>query len=116
MYPYYIFGQFDLYLICITLGAAACLLLFRLLADRVRLIGVGVSGFEAGGPSQLSLMPEKKPVQDEQRRGRLDKAVDTLRSRYGRDAVVRGRLFDVDPDDRRKVGVQAERAEADTWK
>ena len=37
MYPYYIFGQFDLYLICITLGAAASLLLFRLLADRTRL-------------------------------------------------------------------------------
>lgn len=100
-----------------TIFETACAILEGLeLADRVRLIGVGVSGFEAGGPSQLSLMPEKKPVQDEQRRGRLDKAVDALRSRYGRDAVVRGRLFDVDPDDRRKVGVQAERAEADTWK
>ena len=86
------------------------------LADRVRLIGVGVSGFEAGGPSQLSLVPEKKPVADEQRRGRLDKAVDALRSRYGRDAVVRGRLFETDPDDRRKAEVQAERAEADKWK
>ena len=56
MYPYYIFGQFDLYLICITLGAAACLLLFRLLADRVRLstrltnlaLGGGVAGLAAG--------------------------------------------------------------------
>ena len=56
MYPYYIFGQFDLYLICITLGAAACLLLFRLLADRVRLstpltnlaLGGGVAGIAAG--------------------------------------------------------------------
>ncbi len=56
MYPYYIFGQFDLYLICITLGAAGCLLLFRLLADRARLstrltnlaLGGGVAGLSAG--------------------------------------------------------------------
>ncbi|MBQ8859592.1 MAG: prolipoprotein diacylglyceryl transferase [Clostridia bacterium] len=56
MYPYYIFGQFDLYLICITLGAVACLFLFRLLADRVRLstpltnlsLGGGVAGLAAG--------------------------------------------------------------------
>ena len=37
MYPYMIFGGFDLYTICIALGAAGCLLLFRLLADRLHL-------------------------------------------------------------------------------
>ena len=72
-----------------------------------------MSGFEAGGPSQLSLMPEPKPQSDEKRRGRLDKAVDALRARYGRDAVVRGRLFESHGEtDRAQAAVQAERAEA----
>lgn len=63
------------------------------LADRVRLVGVGVSGFEAGGPVQLSLMEEKRPEKNEGRRDRLNMAVDALRSRYGGDAVMRGRIF-----------------------
>ena len=78
-----------------TIYDTACAILDEVeLADRVRLIGVGVSGFEEGGPSQLSLMPEPKPQCEEKRRGRLDRAVDALRERYGRDAVVRGRLFE----------------------
>ncbi len=78
-----------------TIYDTACAILDGVeLADRVRLIGVGVSGFEEGGPSQLSLMPEPKPQSEEKKRGRLDKAVDALRERYGRDAVVRGRLFE----------------------
>ena len=56
MYPYKIFGDFDLYTICITLGAAACLVVFRLLADRLRLsarltnltLAAGVAGMAAG--------------------------------------------------------------------
>ena len=97
-----------------TIYDTACAILDGVeLADRVRLIGVGVSGFEAGGPSQLSLMPEPKPQSDEKRRGRLDKAVDVLRARYGRDAVVRGRLFEAHGEtDRAQAAVQAERAEA----
>jgi DNA polymerase-4 len=84
------------------------------LADRVRLIGVGVSSFEEGGPSQLSLLPPKEPEKDESRRGKLDKAVDALRARYGREAVVRGRLFEAyGEDDDRKAASQAERMEAD---
>ena len=84
------------------------------LADRVRLIGVGVSGFEEGGPSQLSLLPPKEPEKDESRRGKLDKAVDALRARYGREAVVRGRLFEAHGEgDDRKAASQAERMEAD---
>ena len=78
-----------------TIYDTACAILDGVeLADRVRLIGVGVSGFEEGGPSQLSLMPEPKPQCEEKRRGRLDRAVDALRERYGSDAVVRGRLFE----------------------
>lgn len=37
MYPYKIFGDFDLYSILITLGAIGCLVLVRLLADRSKL-------------------------------------------------------------------------------
>ena len=101
-----------------TIYDTACAILDGVeLADRVRLIGVGVSGFEAGGPSQLSLMPEPKPEADEKRRGRLDRAVDVLRARYGRDAVVRGRLFEPQGEsDRVQAAVQAERAEADAMK
>ncbi len=73
----------------------ACAVLDGLdLTDMVRLVGVGVSGFEAGAPKQLSLMPAKEPEKDEARRGRLNMAVDALRSRYGGGAVMRGRLFE----------------------
>ncbi|MBQ2760685.1 MAG: DNA polymerase IV [Mailhella sp.] len=101
-----------------TIYDTACAILDGVeLADRVRLIGVGVSGFEEGGPSQLSLMPEPKPQSEEKRRGRLDRAVDALRERYGRDAVVRGRLFEPQGEsDREQAAVQAERAEAQALK
>lgn len=56
MYPYKIFGDFDLYTILITLGAAGALVVFRLLSDRVRLsarltnlaLAAGVGGMAAG--------------------------------------------------------------------
>jgi len=101
-----------------TIYDTACAILDGVdLAGRVRLIGVGVSGFEEGGPSQLSLMPEPKPQSEEKRRGRLDRAVDALRERYGRDAVVRGRLFEPQGEsDREQAAVQAERAEAQALK
>lgn len=84
------------------------------LAARVRLIGVGVSGFEAGGPVQLSLVPGKRTEQDEKKRGRLNAAVDALRARYGNEAVTRGRLFEARGEsDRKQAAIQAERAEAD---
>ena len=83
------------------------------LADRVRLVGVGVSGFEAGGPVQLSLMAEKRPEKNEGRRDRLNMAVDALRSRYGGDAVMRGRIFahraEGDPEEKER---RVDRAEA----
>lgn len=101
-----------------TIYDTACSILEGLeLTDRVRLIGVGVSGFEAGGPSQLSLMPVPEPEKDEKRRGKLDKAVDALRARYGRDAVVRGRLFETHSDsDKAQADIQRERAEAHAMK
>ncbi|MBQ8173547.1 MAG: DNA polymerase IV [Mailhella sp.] len=101
-----------------TIYDTACSILEGLeLTDRVRLIGVGVSGFEAGGPSQLSLMPAPEPEKDEKRRGKLDKAVDALRARYGRDAVVRGRLFESHSEsDKAQADIQRERAEAHAMK
>lgn len=37
MYPYKLFGDFDLYMICILIGAVGCLVLVRKLADRLAL-------------------------------------------------------------------------------
>ena len=83
------------------------------LEGRVRLVGVGVSGFEAGAPTQLSLMPEKEAEgEEEKRRDRLNRAVDALRSRYGGGVVVRGRLFEGRGEEDARAAVQAERAEA----
>ena len=92
----------------------ACAVLDALeLSDRVRLIGVGVSGFEAGGPVQLSLLPTERPEKDEGKRDRLNMAVDALRSRYGGRAVMRGRLFEPrDEADGNASAGQRERAEA----
>lgn len=92
----------------------ACAILDRLeLAGRVRLVGVGVSGFEAGAPEQLSLMPEKAAAgEEEKKRDKLNMAVDALRSRYGTKAVVRGRLFEGGSGDHEAEAIQAERAEA----
>lgn len=67
------------------------------LAGPVRLIGLRVSGFEAGLPLELSLLTEEGNVPDKDRRGKLDTAVDALRARYGGDAVMRGRLFIASP-------------------
>ena len=84
------------------------------LAGAVRLVGVGVSGFDAGPPVRLSLLPEPEPVRDERRRGRLDTAVDTLRERYGRDAVMRGRIFaSQGGKDQEKVERQDDKAESE---
>ena len=101
--------------ICSTEGIyeTACGLLDHLhLEGRVRLVGVGVSGFEAGGPVQLSLMPERKDEkEDEGRRDRLNRAVDALRARYGGGAVMRGRLFEGRSGNGDMDRVQQDRAE-----
>lgn len=63
----------------------------------VRLIGLGVSGFESPPPKQALLpglpCPDGHDPQQEARRLRLDKALDNLRQKFGKQAVQRGRLF-----------------------
>lgn len=69
------------------------------LGQPVRLIGLSVSGFEA--PAEQLLLPGAPASgrhgrgalpapEEEERRRRLDRALDTLRERFGRDAVRRG--------------------------
>lgn len=60
----------------------------------LRLIGVGVSQFGAEA-RQLKLLPDV----DEERKERdaaLDAALDSLRDKFGNQAVIRGKLFDKD--------------------
>ena len=72
---------------------AACKLLENLvLEDKVRLIGVGVSGFDDERPRQFSLLaPDEGRL--EEKRVSLNSALDALRDRYGQAAVTRGKLF-----------------------
>jgi DNA polymerase-4 len=64
------------------------------LEQAVRLVGVGVSNFHHG-PVQLSLLEDLEGPRagDDGRKDRLDKALDAVRERFGRDAVVSGRVF-----------------------
>ncbi|MHC1791468.1 DNA polymerase IV [Solidesulfovibrio sp.] len=58
----------------------------------LRLIGVGVSHF-GDQPRQLSLLTTAG--QDETRRhGKIDAALDAIRDKFGRQAIIRGRLFE----------------------
>lgn len=58
----------------------------------VRLIGLGVSNF-GHGQTQFSLLPA--PEHDRAAElARLDRALDAIRDKFGRDAVARGLLFD----------------------
>ena len=82
-----------------TIFEVGCGLLRELpLPQPVRLIGLGVSGFDAP-VAQLLLPGAVKPVtqgldpQVEAKRQKLDAALDDLRSRFGNKAVQRGRLF-----------------------
>lgn len=83
-----------------TIYQKACELLDGVaLAKAVRLIGVGVSGFEEQHHNvQLSLLSfaeQDRKVQEEleEKRSSLDSALDSLREKYGSKAVVRGKLF-----------------------
>ena len=77
-----------------TLYEAACALLDALtLTQPVRLIGLGVSGFDAGREQQLFLPFGTKTQDCDDRRKRLDQTLDQLNDRFGRDAIIRGRLF-----------------------
>ena len=74
------------------------------LGQPVRLIGLSVSGFEA--PAEQLLLPGAvsgrrgkgglPAPEEEDRRRRLDRALDTLRERFGRDAVQRGGIHGTD--------------------
>jgi DNA polymerase-4 len=59
------------------------------LRSKVRLIGISVSNFDRR-PIQLSLFPDP----DKERRERLDETLDAIREKFGREKLVRGRLFD----------------------
>jgi DNA polymerase-4 len=75
-------------------GQALALLSANLPAGRqVRLIGVGVSGVLDGGGYQLDLFDDH-----DQRRMRLDRALDAIRGRYGRQAIVRASLLAPGPE------------------
>ncbi len=83
-----------------TIFENACILLDELpLAKAVRLIGIGVSCFDDDKENkQLSLLTfaDKQDEQKENleiRRNHLDATLDTLRERYGKSAVMRGKLF-----------------------
>ncbi|SDF90852.1 DNA polymerase IV, partial [Desulfovibrio legallii] len=83
-----------------TIFAVGAALLQALpLPQPVRLVGLGVSGFERPPAAQLALpgLPAAAPgLADpalEARRERLDAALDRLRDKFGRQAVQRGRLF-----------------------
>ena len=81
-----------------TLFDVGCRLLrAEALPRPVRLIGLGLSGFD-DAPAQLALpgvfcgAGEQDPA-EEARRQRLDAALDAVRARFGKTAVQRGRLF-----------------------
>ena len=82
-----------------TIFQIGCQLLAALpLPQPVRLIGLGVSGFEA--PANQLFLPGTGKVagqnldpQVEAKRQKLDAALDSLRQKFGGQAVQRGRLF-----------------------
>ncbi len=81
-----------------TIFETACALLDALhLEQSVRLIGLGVSGFDRTA-EQMLLPVAPFPALDETRRKNLDSALDALRARFGSRAVVRGRLFKEDDE------------------
>ena len=77
-----------------TIHETACDLLDHMrLEEKIRLIGVGVSGFDSP-PHQLRFPAIGKDSQsNEERRTKLDKVMDELQDKFGQTSVVRGRLF-----------------------
>ncbi len=62
------------------------------LSSKIRLVGVGVSGFSTG----LSQMRIPDSAGPSRRRGHLDHALDAIQDRYGKEAIKRGRLLEPD--------------------
>lgn len=75
----------------VLFATATDLLDAEALPRSVRLIGLGVSHFGLE-PRQLSLF-ETPEAQSKERAGRIDTALDAIRGKFGREAIVRGRLF-----------------------
>jgi len=72
-----------------TIFETAAALLDELPLERTaRLVGVGVSHFARGQEQALLLRDEALGRRDD-----LDRALDAIKERYGRDAIVRGRVF-----------------------
>lgn len=63
------------------------------LAQKVRLIGLGISNFTPGF-RQMTLAPAPTPADRKQKQ--LDKALDSIQDRFGRSAIQRGRIFEPD--------------------
>ncbi len=76
----------------VLFAAAAALLDAEPLPRPVRLIGLGIANF-GREPRQLALLDD--PDQERRAQGRkIDTALDAIRDKFGRAAIVRGRLFD----------------------
>ncbi len=80
-----------------TIFETACELLHALrLTQKVRLIGLAVSGFDIR--QEQNLLPiTNTPCfqeQEEHKRMQLDTVLDNVRARFGKNAIIRGRLFD----------------------
>ena len=75
-----------------SLGRAARALLARLPERPVRLVGVGVTNLEDEGPEQLSFLSQQSDShRDEQRRRRLNRALDHLADRFGPEVISKRR-------------------------
>lgn len=63
----------------------------------LRLIGVGVGQFGPAPAKQLSLLPGGTDEAAGKSSAAVDKAMDAVRGRFGKSAIVRGDLLDFDP-------------------
>lgn len=80
-----------------TIFETACQLLDNLsLENDVRLIGLGLSGFDSPQSQFLLPLDQNQNVQKrEDQRTRLDSTLDSLTQRFGHHAITHGALFDI---------------------
>ncbi len=77
-----------------TIFKTACGLLdAELPIGKIRLIGVGISNFEDRN-RQLSLLDDPQKPLESKKLDQLDKAVDQVRLKFGKDILTRGRLLE----------------------
>lgn len=65
--------------------------------EPVRLIGLGVSGFDASARQLTLPFADNGRVAAEKRRLKLDETLDAVTGKYGRAALVRGRMYVAEP-------------------